>query len=51
VAWAGGTFRFPGGAATLSRTATANAVDIWVFFTPDNGTTYYGNISMKDVKA
>ena len=51
VAWAGGAFRFPGGAATLSRTTTANAVDIWVFFTPDNGTTWYGNISMKDVKA
>jgi hypothetical protein len=51
VAWAGGAFRFPGGAATVSRTATANAVDIWVFFTPDNGTTWYGNISMKDVKA
>ena len=51
VAWAGGTFRFPGGAATLSRTATANAVDIWVFFTPDNGTTWYGNISMKNLIA
>jgi len=51
VAWAGGTFRFPGGAAALSRTTTANAVDIWVFFTPDNGTTYYGNISMKNMIA
>ena len=51
VAWAGGNFRFPGGAATLSRTTTANATDIWVFFTPDNGTTWYGNISMKDMKA
>ena len=51
VAWAGGAFRFPGGAATLSRTTTANAVDIWVFFTPDNGTTYYGNISMKNLIA
>jgi hypothetical protein len=51
VAWAGGAFRFPGGAATLSRTTTANAVDIWVFFTPDNGTTYYGNISMKNMIA
>jgi hypothetical protein len=51
VAWAGGTFRFPGGAATLGRTTTANAVDIWVFFTPDNGTTYYGNISMKNMIA
>jgi len=51
VAWAGGTSRFPGGAAALSRTTTANAVDIWVFFTPDNGTTYYGNISMKNMIA
>jgi hypothetical protein len=51
VAWAGGAFRFPGGASALSRTTTANARDIWVFFTPDGGTTYYGNIAMKDVKA
>ncbi len=51
VAWAGGTFLFPGGAAALSRTTTANAVDIWVFFTPDGGTTYYGNIAMKNMTA
>jgi hypothetical protein len=51
VAWAGGSFKFPGGAAALSRTTTANAVDIWVFFTPDNGTTYYGNIAMKNMIA
>jgi hypothetical protein len=51
VAWAGGSFRFPGGAAQISRTTTANAVDVWVFFTPDGGVTWYGNISMKDVKA
>ncbi len=51
VAWSGGSFKFPGGAATLSRTTAANGVDIWVFFTPDGGTTYYGNIAMKDVKA
>ena len=53
VAWSasGGSFKFPGGAATLARTTTANAVDIWVFFTPDNGTTYYGNISMKNMIA
>ena len=51
VAWAGGSFKFPGGAASLSRTTTANAIDVWVFFTPDGGTTYYGNIAMKDVKA
>jgi len=49
IAWAGGTFKFPGGAASLSRTTTANATDIWVFFTPDGGTTWYGNISMKNM--
>jgi hypothetical protein len=51
VAWAGGSFKFPGGAATLSRTTTANATDIWVFFTPDGGTTYFGNIAMKNLIA
>lgn len=51
VAWAGGSFLFPGGAASLSRTTAANAVDVWVFFTPNGGTTYYGNIAMKDMKA
>jgi hypothetical protein len=51
VAWAGGTFRFPGGAAALGRTTTANAVDIWVFFTPNNGPTWYGSIPMKNLSA
>jgi hypothetical protein len=51
VAWAGGSFVFPGGAASLSRTTTANATDVWVFFTTNGGTTWYGNIAMKDVKA
>lgn len=51
VAWAGGSFKFPGGAASLSRTTTANAVDVWVFFTPDGGTTYYGSIPMKNMTA
>jgi hypothetical protein len=51
VAWAGGAFRFPGGAASLSRTTTANAVDVWFFFTPDGGTTYYGSIPMKNLIA
>jgi hypothetical protein len=37
VDWPGGT------APTL--TATANAVDVFVFFTHDNGTTYYGFVS------
>ena len=49
VAWSGGTFLFPGGAASLSRTTTANAVDVWVFFTPNGGTTWYGNIAMKNM--
>jgi len=51
VAWSGGSFKFPGGAASLSRSTAANAIDIWVFFTPDGGTTYYGNIAMKNMTA
>jgi hypothetical protein len=51
VAWSGGAFRFPGGASALSRTTTANAVDIWVFFTPNGGTTWYGSIPMKNMIA
>jgi len=49
VAWSGGTFKFPNGSASLSRTTAANGVDVWVFFTPDGGTTWYGNISMKNM--
>ena len=51
VAWAGGTILFPGGAASLSRTTTANAVDVWFFFTPNGGTTWYGSIPMKNLTA
>ena len=51
VAYSGGSFKFPGGAATLSRTTTASAIDVWVFFTPDGGTTYFGNIAMKNMIA
>jgi len=51
VAYAGGSFKFPGGAAALSRTTTANAIDVWFFFTPDGGTTYYGSIPMKNLIA
>jgi hypothetical protein len=47
VAWSGGTFRFPGG--TVTRTTTANAVDVWFFFTPNNGTTWYGSIPMANM--
>lgn len=51
VAWAGSgaTFKFPGGAASLSRTTTAGAIDVWFFFTPDGGTTYYGSIPLKNL--
>jgi hypothetical protein len=51
IAWAGSgaTFKFPGGAASLSRTTTANAIDVWFFFTPDGGATYYGSIPMKNL--
>ena len=53
VAWAasGGSFKFPGGAAALARTTTASGVDVWVFFSPDGGTTWYGNIAMKAMAA
>ena len=47
VAWSGGTFKYPGGAAGLSRTTTAAGIDIWVFFSPDGGTNWYGNIAQK----
>ena len=47
VAFAGGTVNYPGGSVT--RTETASGVDVWVFFTPDGGTTWYSQISMKNV--
>jgi hypothetical protein len=47
VAFAGGTFKYPGGSVT--RTTTANATDIWFFFSPDNGTTWYVTIPMKNL--
>lgn len=51
VAFAGGSFKYPGGAASLARTTTANAVDFWFFMTPDSGTTWYGSQPIKDAKA
>tara|TARA_R110001592_G_scaffold258039_1_gene521776 strand:+ start:2056 stop:3129 length:1074 start_codon:yes stop_codon:yes gene_type:complete len=47
LALAGGTFKYPGGA--IARTTTAQAVDIWFFFSPDNGTTWYVTIPMKNL--
>lgn len=47
VAFSGGTFKYPGGSVT--RTTTANAVDVWFFFTPDQGTTWYVSIPMANL--
>ena len=47
VAFAGGTFNYPGG--SVSRTTDANATDIWFFFSPDNGTNWYVSIPMKNL--
>ena len=47
VAFAGGTFNYPGG--SVSRTTDANATDIWFFFSPDNGTNWYVTIPMKNL--
>ena len=43
---AGGTFKYSDG--TLSRTTTAAAIDIWFFFSPDGGTTWYVSIPIKN---
>jgi hypothetical protein len=47
VTLAGATFKYAGG--SIARTTTANAVDIWFFFSPDGGTTFYVSIPMKNV--
>ena len=47
VAFAGGTFLYPGG--SVSRTTDANAVDVWFFFSPDGGTNWYATIPMKNL--
>ena len=47
VALAGGTFYYPNG--SISRTTDANAVDIWFFFSPDNGTSWYVTLPMKNL--
>jgi hypothetical protein len=49
VAFAGGTFNFPSG--VFARTTDANATDIYFFFSPDNGTTWYVNIPMKNLSS
>ena len=47
VAFAGGTFYFPGG--SLSRSTEANYVDIYFFFSPDGGTTWYVTLPAKNL--
>ena len=47
VAFAGGTFKYPGG--SISRTEDANATDIYFFFSPDGGTTWYVTLPAKNL--
>jgi hypothetical protein len=46
LALAGGTFKYSDG--TISRTTTDAAVDVWFFFTPDGGTTFFVSIPIKN---
>ena len=46
VAFAGGTFYYPGG--SVSRSTGANETDIWFFFSPDNGTSWYVTLPAKN---
>ncbi len=38
-------FKFPNGLAPV-RTLAANRTDVWIFVSPDQGTTWYGNIAL-----
>ena len=44
IAWPA-SVKFPN-ASTPSRTTAASKTDIWSFMSPDNGTTWYGNIAL-----
>jgi hypothetical protein len=46
VAFAGGTFYYPGG--SVSRSTGANETDIWFFFSPDGGTSWYVTLPAKN---
>ena len=48
LAFAGGTFKYAGGSVP-SRTTAASATDIWFFFSPDNGTTWYVTLPAKNL--
>jgi len=43
---AGGTFRYSDG--TISRTTTANAIDVWFFFSTDGGSNWFVSIPIKN---
>lgn len=47
VAFAGGTFRYPGG--SVSRSTGANVTDIWFLFSPDGGTIWYVTLPAKNL--
>jgi hypothetical protein len=47
IVWPG-SVEFSDGTAP-ARTTAANATDIWFFFTPDGGSTYYGSIPIKNL--
>ena len=47
VAFAGGTFYYPGG--IINRTTDANATDIYFFFSPDGGTSWYVTLPAKNL--
>ena len=46
-AYSGGTFRTPTG--TITRTTTANAIDVWFFFTTNGGTNWNYAIPMANL--
>ena len=47
VAFAGGTFYYPSG--IINRTTDANATDIYFFFSPDGGTSWYVTLPAKNL--
>mgnify|MGYP000188644049 CR=1 FL=1 len=47
VAFAGGTFKYPNG--VFVRSTDANATDIYFFFSPDGGTTWYVTLPAKNL--
>lgn len=44
VSWPA-NFKFPNGLPPV-RTTTASRTDVWIFVSPDQGTTWYGNVAL-----